>query len=90
MKNEHSFKIDEDGNKRYYLNGLLHREDGPAVEYVNRSKFWYQNGFLHRIDGPAVMFFDGDTYWWFHGQEISCHSQEEFLAITNPKLAMFW
>ena len=26
------------------LNGVLHRDDGPAVEYVDGSKFWYRNG----------------------------------------------
>ena len=25
------------------MNGKLHREDGPAVEYANGSKFWYLN-----------------------------------------------
>jgi hypothetical protein len=27
--------IDEDGDKIWYLNDLLHREDGPAVEHAN-------------------------------------------------------
>jgi hypothetical protein len=53
--------------KRYYLNDLLHREDGPAIEFTGGSKYWY-----------------------FHGKYIDCNSQEEFLAIINPKLAMFW
>jgi hypothetical protein len=26
------------------LHGKLHREDGPAVEYVNSTKEWYLNG----------------------------------------------
>ncbi len=32
--------------KRYhwYLNGQLHREDGPAVEYISGLKQWYLNG----------------------------------------------
>jgi hypothetical protein len=29
--------IDEDGNKWYYLDNKLHREDGPAVEYFHRK-----------------------------------------------------
>ena len=32
------------GYKVWYLNGKLHREDGPAVEYPNGSKMWYLNG----------------------------------------------
>ena len=34
----------DDGNKRWYLNGKIHREDGPAVERADGSKFWYLNG----------------------------------------------
>ena len=36
------------------LNGKLHRENGPAVEYANGHKEWYRNDKLHREDGPAV------------------------------------
>lgn len=28
-------ETDEFGDKRYYLNNTLHREDGPACEYAN-------------------------------------------------------
>jgi len=37
-------EIDEYGSKRWYLNGLKHREDGPAVEYLTGTKVWYLNG----------------------------------------------
>jgi len=30
----------------WYVNGELHRKDGPAAEYINGSKFWYINGKL--------------------------------------------
>lgn len=40
--------------KSWYKNGLLHREDGPAIEYETGEKHWYINGLLHRDDGPAV------------------------------------
>jgi hypothetical protein len=40
--------------QRWFLNGKLHREDGPAVEWTNGSKSWYLNGNLHREDGPAI------------------------------------
>ena len=32
------------GTKYWYLNGLLHREDGPAAEYWNGTKRWRLNG----------------------------------------------
>ena len=36
--------IDEHGNKSWWLNGVLHREDGPAVEWVNGHRSWWING----------------------------------------------
>jgi len=36
--------IDSGTYKSWYLNGKLHREDGPAVEGVNGDKSWYING----------------------------------------------
>ena len=33
------------GTRRYYNTAqLLHREDGPAIDWPNGSKEWYQNG----------------------------------------------
>jgi len=36
--------IDSDETKAWYLNGELHRTDGPAIEFVIGSKHWYLNG----------------------------------------------
>ena len=47
-------QVDSDGSRRWYLNDLLHREDGPALEKADGSQEWYQNNELHRIGGPAV------------------------------------
>ena len=33
MKEQPECKVDEWGVKRWFLNGKMHREDGPAVEY---------------------------------------------------------
>ena len=45
---------DEAGNVHWYnKNGQLHREDGPAVEYANGSKWWYLNGnLIKRLKKP--------------------------------------
>ena len=41
-------KIDKFGNKFFYNTAqLLHREDGPAIEYTNGTKCWYRNGLCH-------------------------------------------
>ncbi len=47
-------------NKEWYYNGILHRIDGPAIEYANGDKEWYFEGKKHRIDGPAVEYANGD------------------------------
>jgi len=52
------------GIKSWYLNGELHREDGPAVEYPDGIKLWYINGEHHRIDGPAVEYSDGKKFYY--------------------------
>lgn len=43
-----------DGKTRWYKDGVLHREDGPAVIGKDEHKEWWVNGKLHREDGPAI------------------------------------
>ena len=42
MKN--GLLVDSDGTIRWYKEGDLHREDGPAVEFANDYKEWYYQG----------------------------------------------
>ena len=63
MENEPICKIDKAGNKYWFLNGKLHREDGPAAEYNTGNKEWYINDILHREDGPAIDCKDGTKFW---------------------------
>ena len=37
-------KFCPDGTKKYYKNNLLHRIDGPAIEYRDEDKEWWING----------------------------------------------
>jgi hypothetical protein len=57
-----------DGSKEWYLNGELHREDGPAFEHSDGTKEWFLNGKLHREDGPAVEWPDGSKAWYLNGK----------------------
>ena len=41
--NKPECKTNSFGDKHWYLNGKLHREDGPAVEYANGDKEWWLN-----------------------------------------------
>jgi hypothetical protein len=31
---------------QHRLNGQLHREDGPAIEWTNGEMYWYINGII--------------------------------------------
>ena len=57
---------ENESGKHYYLNGKLHREDGPAVEYANGDKLYYLNGKCHREDGPAIERANGDKAYYLN------------------------
>ena len=61
--------VDSYGVVRYRtLIGLLHREDGPAIEWASENKEWWIHGELHREDGPARITTRG-MFWWYHGKK---------------------
>ena len=69
--NKPECKTDRFGNKHWYLNGKLHREDGLAIEYPDGSKVWYLNGKCHREDGPAVEHSNGNKSWYLNNKEVN-------------------
>jgi hypothetical protein len=50
--------------------GKPHREDGPALELDDGSKYWFRNGELHQEGGPAVELPNGDKYWFRNDRQI--------------------
>ena len=77
---EYTVKCYEDGNVRWFLDGIYHREDGPAVE-TSCGKYWYKNGKRHREDGPAIEYSNGTVSWYLDGQ---CYSEEEHQKQLAP------
>ena len=59
-------KTNKDGTIFYMLDGKCHREDGPAVQYINGDCEWWYDGMVHREGGPAIEFSDGERQWFFH------------------------
>jgi hypothetical protein len=57
----------DNGEVHWYLNGMRHREDGPASTYASGHTEWYRHGKFHREDGPAVEFRDGTRNWYIDG-----------------------
>lgn len=50
-----------------YMDGLLHRVGGPAVETSDGLQEWYLNGIRHRDDGPAYISKTGVQKWFREG-----------------------
>jgi hypothetical protein len=65
---EYQVKVYGDGSQYWYLNDVLHREDGPAVEGADGSVEWWLNGELHREGGPALEWINGAKEWWLNGE----------------------
>ena len=64
-------KISSDGTQRWYLNGVLHREGGPAVIEPEGSQSYWLNGLRHREDGPAIIYSDGYEEWYFNYVDVT-------------------
>jgi hypothetical protein len=62
-----TMSIDDEGDKVWLLNGMYHREDGPAIEYLDGTKCWLYNDEYHRTNGPAIVWRDGTASWYLHG-----------------------
>jgi len=82
---EYRVKVYENRTEWYNLDGQLHREDGPAVEYVKGDKYWRINGQYHREDRPAIEYVDGSKEWYINGQELT---EEEFEARNKVELTL--
>jgi hypothetical protein len=68
-------------------NGLLHRENGPAVIRSDGRDEWFLNGRRHQPDGPAVVWSNGYEAWWLHGQR---HRPDGPAQIWPDGLEEWW
>jgi hypothetical protein len=75
----------------YNSKDQLHREDGPAVEWVDGTKYWYINGKLHREDGPAIECADGykesKLQLWYHNNKLH---REDGPAVEYADGPKYW
>lgn len=77
-------RFHDHGTKEWLLNGKLHREDGPAVEYIDGTKKWFLNGKLHREDGPAVEFASGEKRWYLDNYNYTEADWKAEMEKRNP------
>jgi len=46
---------------------VLHRIDGPALEFKDGGVEWWVNGVRHNLNAPAIQKPDGTEEWWVNG-----------------------
>jgi hypothetical protein len=67
-------------------NGMLHREDGPAIIHSDGDEFWYKEGMLHREDGASFIVRNKKTYY-INNKRIKVYNDEEFKKfVFNEKI----
>ena len=77
-------QIFPDGSELWILDGVQHREDGPAVTWLMDGGWcyeWWLHGKRHRLDGPAVESPDGSKSWWVNGERVS----REWMSVLRVK-----
>jgi len=66
-------------------NLIFHREDGPAVEYSDGTKYWFINGKLHREDGPAIEQYNGTNEWYINGKLHRQYNGDKWWYINGKR-----
>lgn len=82
------FKIKTETERIVYFNGHLqcHREDGPAMIYVNGNELWIQKNKRHREDGPAEIFKDSKIEnYWIRGKQLTMSEFEQWKQKNKKK-----
>ena len=55
----------------YWVDGKLHRTNGPAIAWSNGEQSYWINDKLHRLDGPAVTWDNGEEFYFVDNKEVS-------------------
>ena len=50
---EYKVKVYDNGTREWCLDGQIHREDGPAIEWADGGRSWFLNG--KRVTEEEVM-----------------------------------
>lgn len=79
-------EIEHASSKRWFKDGFLHRENGPALICRDGRLQWYKMGSLHREDGPAIICYPTKIAWYKEGR---LH-REDGPAILSYKGEEWW
>jgi hypothetical protein len=80
-------RLRNDGSKIWELNGGLHRDLGPAIEWIHDGLSWYQHGRLHRVGGPARIYENGERKYF---QNDLLHREDGPAAIFPDGKEEYW
>lgn len=88
--NEHGPAINHNNRtKMWFVNGIRHREDGPAVR-SSVGEIWYRNGLIHRIDGPAQTHFENQTkQYYLYGNGYTKREYNKIMFRVNTACNIF-
>ena len=84
-----SYSINYNDKTIWFKKGtkIVHREDGPAIDFYCGNKYWVQDNKYHRIDGPAMEYSDGEKWWYYYGL---CHRVDGPAAIFPSGEKEYW
>lgn len=81
-------ETDEYGTRTYHSDEdmtNIHREDGPAIEKADGSKYWIINNTLHREDGPAIEMFGGFKFWYINNKNVTEEEHAAHFSLPGKK-----
>lgn len=78
--------INESETITYYVNGTIHRDNGPARLFKDGRIIYFQNGFIHREDGPAEVYLDGSYAYSKNGN----YHRDDGPAVVNSEEIQYW
>ena len=76
MKREPECQVDRHGTKWWYLNGKLHREDGPAFEDRYGHKWWYLHGEVVHPEQIVDLWLTRGTFCYYDPETQTLHFDE--------------
>ena len=80
MKQRNGIYEIENVGTEYWVNGKSHRDDGPAIDYLDGTKYWLNNNEYHRIDGPAIETINGCNSYYIKGKLF--YSKKDFDKVA--------
>ena len=85
MQNYDTKSTNKFGDIYYYLNGRIHRTDGPAIDRANGSKEYWINGKRHRVGKPAVTIIEVNRCRYYINGELHRIDGPAIHDLDNPE-----